>query len=555
MQDSVYYFYRITHFFRRHRSASIAIAVAIGLIFVDYLFHEIIFPFYIQLIEKKLHVSTNAESISFDLGYLQVWLALIAMILGTLIIVISIASQSIPKLIDLYMQDGWSLFYIWFLMEASLHAMLLILYEEQGHLRLSSEILNVHFFFGGSLVIAFPYIFYILKRTKPNEVIKHIFDKTIKEIRFLSSNQGVILCHNHHLVEAFQFELFEALNQLADLTEYVTFKEPKADIIQKMSLCLREYLRNKPKMNRTFFEISPKIRSDISFKTMIDQFQQIEKNRIFYEQKCFRILSNIYILSLDRKDFELASLCTSRMTAIGQMAIEMEDDCVLDAILIRFNTTLRFAIKHGVKDNDARNLYNTVFYYGEFITYLTHHGKFEYVKRGMFYLRIYGTEIFKHGSKSAAMYFVVDVFAAEMKKILILIHQQGSSYTLQKELLVEFLQIDSPPDVAREDLDRGQLLNSGVRLLQIGLALFYQKNNLTEFVQSIINDILDDAEHLGKETFLLVIDKTCERLFVSGPFFWEDTDRGSLNIYYTPDKDQIKLFQSQLLQKYDQTHS
>ena len=28
----------------------------------------------------------------------------------------------------------------------------------------------------------------------------------------------------------------------------------------------------------------------------------------------------------------------------------------------------------------------------------------------------------------------------------------------------------------------------------------------------------------------------------SGPKFWEDTDRGNLNIYYTPFKNQIKPF-------------
>lgn len=40
------------------------------------------------------------------------------MILGTLIIVISIASQSTPKLIDLYMRNWWSLAYLWFMVLA-----------------------------------------------------------------------------------------------------------------------------------------------------------------------------------------------------------------------------------------------------------------------------------------------------------------------------------------------------------------------------------------------------------------------------------------------------
>ena len=32
------------------------------------------------------------------------------------------------------------------------------------------------------------------------------------------------------------------------------------------------------------------------------------------------------------------------------------------------------------------------------------------------------------------------------------------------------------------------------------------------------------------------------QLETSGPKFWEDTDRGNLNIYYTPFKNQIKPF-------------
>ena len=41
------------------------------------------------------------------------------------------------------------------------------------------------------------------------------------------------------------------------------------------------------------------------------------------------------------------------------------------------------------------------------------------------YLRIYGVEIFKHGSNSPAMYFIVDVIATEMKKVLVKIYQDG----------------------------------------------------------------------------------------------------------------------------------
>ena len=39
---------------------------------------------------------------------------------------------------------------------------------------------------------------------------------------------------------------------------------------------------------------------------------------------------------------------------------------------------------------------------------------------------------------------------------------------------------------------------------------------------------------------------TSNRLLFSGPTFWEDTDRGNLNIYYTSDQDQIDDFKKLL---------
>ena len=60
----------------------------------------------------------------------EVWQALLGMILGTLILVISIASQSIPKLIDLYMKDLPSLLYVWFLIVSGMHAILVNLYAD-----------------------------------------------------------------------------------------------------------------------------------------------------------------------------------------------------------------------------------------------------------------------------------------------------------------------------------------------------------------------------------------------------------------------------------------
>ena len=57
------------------------------------------------------------------------------------------------------------------------------------------------------------------------------------------------------------------------------------------------------------------------------------------------------------------------------------------------------------------------------------------------YLRIYGVEIFKHGSNSPAMYFIVDVIATEMKKVLEQIYHDGWDVEIQNGMLGEMLQV------------------------------------------------------------------------------------------------------------------
>ena len=81
-----------------------------------------------------------------------------------------------------------------------------------------------------------------------------------------------------------------ALNQLYDILEYVSFKELKADIIHQMSLTIHEYVRVKSHIGDEFFTVMPKVRTDISFKTMIGQYGDMEKTKTFMS-KSFSVCS------------------------------------------------------------------------------------------------------------------------------------------------------------------------------------------------------------------------------------------------------------------------
>ncbi len=542
-----FFLHRAIAFADSNRSVASFITVLLTVLAADILFARFFFEPYVGLVESLSGVQPGEFS-EVDIGFApEVWQALLGMVLGTLILVISIASQSIPKLIDLYMKDLPSLIYIWFLIISGGHALLIKLYGEINLMRESSRVFNAHILMTICAIIAFPYIFYILRYTKPTNIIARIYDNNMVQINGLTSARSHALVTIPKVVEHQQYSIFEALNQFDDILEYVSFKELKADIIFDMSRTIQNYIKLKPYIHPDFFNVTPRIRSDISFKTMVGQFEEMEQSRSFYEQKCFRLLNNIYIQLLEKGEFDLSSMVAGEVAKIGLTAIECEEEELVEIVIIRFNTLLRMAIKHALRNNEPRNLYNLAFYYGVFITYLVDHKKVDQVKRCFMYLRMYGVEIARQFAEVASVYFIVAVIAAEMKKLLEKIYHERWELEIQSALVNEILQVDNPPDFNKEDLDRGIMLNNGVRWLQFGLALFYQREGVNEFVDRIAKDILDDLTVIGEESFYRVLEMTAGMLRFAGPTFWEDTDRGNLNIYYTSDQPQIDGFKQKLL--------
>ena len=549
-QQGFYRFlYRFLEFADEHRSSASFFFILIGVVLSDVIFHNFLFEPYVSLVESLSGVQPG-EFAEVDIGFTpEVWQALLGLVLGTLILVISIASQSIPKLIDLYMKDMLSLLYVWFLIVGGGHALLIKLYGEINLMRESSRVFNTHILLTVCAVISFPYVFYILRYTKPTNIINRIHSNNMDRIRSLAFPRIKGLMNEKKVVERYQHEIFESLNQLDDILEYVSFKELKADIINDMGATIRDYMDLKQEFDPRFFEVQQKIKNDISYKTMVGQFGDMEQTRSFYEQKCYRLLGNVYIRLLERGEFDLSSLVAGEVSEIGLKAIKLKDDDMVEILIIRFNTLLRFAIKHAIRNNEPRNLYNLVYYYGTFVNYLVDHKRDAFVKKCFMYFRIYGVEIFKHGSNAAAMYFIVDVVATEMRKVLERIYEEDWDQELQDGLLNEILQVDNPPDFNKEDLARGVLINNGVRVVQMALALFYQRHQKTDYVDRIVTDVLDDLNILNEETFRGVIEMTAARLRFAGPTFWEDTDRGNLNIYYTSDQAEIDPFKKKLYEQ------
>ncbi|MBT4337364.1 MAG: hypothetical protein HOD63_02110, partial [Bacteroidetes bacterium] len=308
------------------------------------------------------------------------------------------------------------------------------------------------------------------------------------------------------------------------------------------------YVKIKKELAERFYQISPSIRSDISFKTMTGQFEEIEKSHTFYEQKAFRLLANAYLKLIENNDFDLAALCVFELSECGKYAIAENDAPLIDVINVRFNTILRFGIKHGLRNSEVRNLYNALFHYSQYLNYLVESRKMDFIRKSCNYIKIYGTEVYRHSQHEAPFSFLVDVFTLELKKILIQLNKLEYTHEFQKEILEFLLEMDSPPDVDRDELGQWQIANDGVRILQIGLSLYYISVGMKEFAERIIEDILDDYTFL-KDSLRIAVEASCKKLNIYTPTFWEDTDRGNTNLYYSAEKDFIPEFLSMFNEK------
>ena len=544
-----YYFYRASVLLDHYRSLTSFIIVFFSIVLLDFLFNlcSINLLGLINRILQTNGVAFSAVNMEFAP---EVWLSLLGLVLGTLIIVISIASQNTPKLIDLYMHDWRSLFYIWFLVLSSIHAVVIMIFT-QDLIRPGSPVLNIYLLLPVCILFSMPYIFYILRYTKANHVIDIIHKNNLKYIQRLGSGKMRDFLEIDEITEEFQRYLMECLNQLDNLLDYAGFKEPRAEVIRKMSHSIQVYVKEKPHINPNFFRITQAVRSDISFRTMVEekQLSELEQHRIFFEVKSFRLLGNAYVIFLDRNEFDLASLCAAELTAVGETAAECNDNPLLKALIFQFNTMMRFAIKQATRFNEARNLYNLAFHYANFVNSLASHHQIDLVKECSNYSRMYGNENFNPAKQNYSLYFIIAVLTAELKNILINIHKKSWDIEIQGELLDQILELDTPPDMDRDEMDDSQLTNDGVRDIQMSLALYYFKAGEEQFVSQIIEDILEDLPYLGKDIFIQVVENTFKRLENNTPVFWEDTDRGNTNLFYTPHTEMIEPLKTLILGK------
>ncbi len=522
------------------RSLQAGLVVFLGLLVADILFRFLVFPPYEEYLSG---LGTEVLWGRMDVGFAPIlWVGLFTLILGSLSIVISFAAEKVPKLIDLYMDHWPSLLFVWLTVAFFLHAITVKLQFELNMDVRPSLILNFHVFLPLFMVVGFPFILSILFSTKTGRVIENLLGSADAIFMKLAriGREGRISRRRRNKIQG---HLFETVNQLIDLLVFVPYKEPKGQIIEGIGRQLISYLEFKQQFPDSYFTISDAISDDISFRTMKGQLGDIEENQTFYEQKIFRVIGNAYNSFLESGKFELSTLCVEQLNRIGQRAVELHQEAMIDLVNVHLNTHLRFALKHGRLNNEPRNLYNLVFHYGQFVGSLVEHGQLERVKTCYGYYVFYGQQCFDALKDAPSLAFILDTIATEMQKGLIRMHLLHWDQVSFKELLHQFLLLDNFQNIERDFAVRFFSKNHGIRLLHIGLALYFLKKQEVELAELIANDTLQDMELLGPEEFKTVMDTIYGRLRYAGPKFWEDTDRGNVNIYYTPYPEQIDTFQ------------
>ena len=256
-------------------------------------------------------------------------------------------------------------------------------------------------------------------------------------------------------VEHYQHQLMSTIDQFDDLLEYISFKEAQTEIIRRVGDTVRAYMRNKSFYDTRFFTATDTIRNNPTFRTYVEhQYKDLEDRKTFYEVKAFKMMGNAYIRKMESGEYELASLIASEVSSIGLLALDLKQDGLIVDINIRFNTFMRFAIKHAVRNNEPRNLYNLAFHYSALLKGYVDFNKEDLLKQSYFYFKFYSNEIYKQAAKNPSLYFIVDVLTAELKKITILISEKTWDNQLQEHLLKEILQLDNPPDYSKEELDQ-----------------------------------------------------------------------------------------------------
>jgi hypothetical protein len=258
------------------------------------------------------------------------------------------------------------------------------------------------------------------------------------------------------------------------------------------------------------------------------------------------VLGITYLHLIQSSHYDLASLCGSVLHETGKVAIQMDDRAVVDAVVHHFNTFLRFGINQGLKSKEIRNVYNTLFHYSEFVHLFVSKRDEQRLLQCCRHYVFYANEVSGLAHAETLFIFLIEAFSWELKKILVAVYESQYPRDFQRMLLKLFTDVRR-----RKGLHPQHSSHGSERLIQIALALFYFDRGEVEFTEFVIAEIMESLSGLDPVEAHDLIAEECERLAGQREQFWEETDQGNRNIFFSADTRQLADFTQQLLSRFD----
>jgi hypothetical protein len=314
-----------------------------------------------------------------------------------------------------------------------------------------------------------------------------------------------------------------AMEELTDITSNSISGKDKiiasgaVDALKDFAL---EYIKNKPKAARGWFDIGPDIRENPDFVAMDpESLQDLEQRRTWVEWKVMRQYLGIYNEALaNMRDINYLVAIDTRY--IGEAAAAVKDGELIQLVYRFMNSYLRAALNA----RDVRTAYNILNQYRLLVEAMLRHGSAGAAVEGVRHMFYYG-----HVSFDMKLTFVTETVAYDVSTLCQVASELGLSQ--EEEILRMFLELDRPLRVSSQET---ALL--GVRKAQVKLAAYYLSQDTDKSAQKA-RLIAKDMESEPAER-LVSIRKALEG--VTSKDFWEIIDRGR-NFEFMPEKQRARL--------------
>jgi len=239
------------------------------------------------------------------------------------------------------------------------------------------------------------------------------------------------------------------------------------------------------------------------------------------------------------KNHELASNCCSKIVQIGKIALQMDDDILVGLISTRINTLFRLSINDGVNNRSSRIINNFIFQSCKLLDVIIRLKKEREIIRFYEFLLIYGNKLFAHSVEDINIGFSVSYLLYEGKHSIIKINEEGWDDSIQEKLINMMLKVDEPSEIESDILLRHKIKHDNSRIILLGLALYYCSEKKFDLADLIIDNSIEELGDISIDKKRKIFEETFIKLEQARMNFWEDTDRGTLNIYFSHETDLI----------------